>query len=651
MNLNYLIFRNLKKNIKNYYLYVFALIFSVALYFSFVTLQYDPAMDEAAGSVKGGAAIGAASVLLVAIVAIFLLYANTIFIKRRSKEIGLFQLIGLTKGKIFQILSAENLILYFGSMVVGIASGFAVSRLVLMILFKILQVDEIAKLRFSTEALSQTIMVFAAIYLLIMVMNYLFIKRQSILSLFRVTSSTQQRVQKMSVWEIIMGLLGLALIIIGYYVSSQLFGGKFTEMNQLMIGMLFILASVIIGTYLFYKGSVSFIFNLIRKHRKGYLSISEVLSLSSIMFRMKSNALLLTIITTVSALAIGLLSLSYISYYSADSTAKNSVPNDFSFSTVETKDKFLTELTNQQIAYKETFREPVMLKFDISHILIGDNTISSSLKDSFVIPVISKSQAGSIDVKPGEVQFAGYTGAISSFMTLKDKGEVTLLGPTKSQTLQLTGMNEESLLSYYYSGGMPTAIVDDSVYEEFREEYDSEYQSEYNSAYYGIDITDRSKLSAANDIFHAQGFDSQSSSHLGLSQLDMKLAQIENMGLIMFIVGFLGLTFLITSGCILYFKQMDESEEERQNYTILRKLGFTQGNLLRGIQYKQLFNFGIPLMVGLCHSYFAVKSGWFFFGTEMLTPMILVMVVYTVLYSIFGILSVLYYKKVIKESL
>lgn len=652
MNLNYLIFRNLKKNIKNYYLYVFALIFSVALYFSFVTLQYDPAMDEAAGSVKGGAAIGAASVLLVAIVAIFLLYANTIFIKRRSKEIGLFQLIGLTKGKIFQILSAENLILYFGSMVVGIASGFAVSRLVLMILFKILQVDEIAKLRFSTEALFQTIIVFAAIYLLIMIMNYLFIKRQSILSLFRVTSSTQQRVQKMSVWEIIIGLLGLALIIVGYYVSSQLFGGNFAdEMNELMMAMLFILASVIIGTYLFYKGSVSFIFNLIRKHRKGYLSISEVLSLSSIMFRMKSNALLLTIITTVSALAIGLLSLSYISYYSAGSSAKNSVPNDFSFATTETKNTFVTELNNQQIAYKETFSEPIMLKFDISQILIGENTIASNMNDNFVIPVISKSQAGSIDVKPGEVRFAGYTGAISSFMPLKDNGEVTLLGPTKSQTLQLTGMNEESLLSYYYSGGMPTAIVDDSVYEEFREEYDTEYQNDYNSAYYGIDITDRSKLSAANDIFHAQGFDSQRSSNLGLSQLDMKLSQIENMGLIMFIVGFLGLTFLITSGCILYFKQMDESEEERPNYTILRKLGFTQGNLLRGIQFKQLFNFGIPLVVGLCHSYFAVKSGWFFFGTELLTPMILVMVVYTILYSIFGILSVLYYKKVIKESL
>ncbi|MNJ61165.1 Bacitracin export permease protein BceB [compost metagenome] len=123
------------------------------------------------------------------------------------------------------------------------------------------------------------------------------------------------------------------------------------------------------------------------------------------------------------------------------------------------------------------------------------------------------------------------------------------------------------------------------------------------------------------------------------------------MGMLMFIVGFLGLIFLITSGCILYFKQMDEGEEEKSSYTILRKLGYTQGDLLQGIQIKQLFNFGIPLVVGLSHSYFAVKSGWFFFGTELATPMIIVMLLYTLLYSIFAILSVLYYKRVIKESL
>ena len=194
MSIRFIILRNLKKNLRNYYLYVFALIFSVALYFSFVTLRYDPAMDEAEGSIKGAAAIGASSILLVAIVAIFLLYANTIFIKRRSREIGLFQLIGLTKGKIFRLLSAENLILYFGSMILGIGAGFAISRLILMILFKIIGVDEMARLQFSPQALLQTVLVFATVYLLIMLMNYLFIKGQTILSLFRVTSTAQERV-------------------------------------------------------------------------------------------------------------------------------------------------------------------------------------------------------------------------------------------------------------------------------------------------------------------------------------------------------------------------------------------------------------------------------------------------------------------------
>lgn len=196
MNINQLVFRNFKKNVKNYYLYVFALVFSAALYFAFVTLQYDPALDATKGSIKGGAAVRAASVLLVAIVSIFLLYANTIFIKRRSKEIGLFQLIGMTKTKIFRILTAENFMLYFSSLIVGILIGFSFSKVIIMILFKITDTKGIAKLHFSEKALIQTLIVFGVIYLLIMTMNYLFIKRQTILALFRVTSSTEGKTKK-----------------------------------------------------------------------------------------------------------------------------------------------------------------------------------------------------------------------------------------------------------------------------------------------------------------------------------------------------------------------------------------------------------------------------------------------------------------------
>ncbi|MDV2888461.1 FtsX-like permease family protein, partial [Alkalihalophilus pseudofirmus] len=77
---------------------------------------------------------------------IFLLYANTIFIKRRSKEIGLFQLIGMTKNRIFRILTLENFMLYFGSLLIGILLGFSVSKLIIMILFKVMQINAIAEL-------------------------------------------------------------------------------------------------------------------------------------------------------------------------------------------------------------------------------------------------------------------------------------------------------------------------------------------------------------------------------------------------------------------------------------------------------------------------------------------------------------------------
>ena len=82
-------------------MYIFALVFSVGLYFSFVTLQFDPALNDATGGVKGAAALNQVQFYLIAIVSVFLLYAKQSFIKRRSKEIGLFQLIGMTKGMFF----------------------------------------------------------------------------------------------------------------------------------------------------------------------------------------------------------------------------------------------------------------------------------------------------------------------------------------------------------------------------------------------------------------------------------------------------------------------------------------------------------------------------------------------------------------------
>ncbi len=647
MTLSNLVIRNLKKNIKYYYLYIFALVFSVSLYFSFVTLQYDPSMNEVENSVKGGAAIKAASILLIAIVAIFLLYANTIFIKRRGKEIGLFQLIGMTKSKIFRLLTLENFIIYFLSIVIGIFIGVSFSKITIMILFKVTGVQAIAKLHFSPEALVQTVIVFCAIYVLIMLMNYIFIKRQTILSLFRVTSSTEARVKKMSVWEMIIGVTGIIFIISGYYISSQLFNGDFQSMNELFFAMISILALVIIGTYLFYKGSVSFLFNLIRKGKNGYININQVLSLSSIMFRMKSNAILLTIITTVSALALGFLCLSYISYYSAEKNAKQNVPADFAFDNVQDAEAFTSRLEEQKIAYKEEKIPVIQTIFDIKGVL--DNIPDGFTQDTseMQMPVISEDYVEGVHLSKEEVLFEGYSSTLEKFIKLKSTGSITMELNGQSVPLNYLGMKEMNILPYNFSnGGLMTVIVDSSVFDLVQKNMDKSLQSP-SSLYIGININKNQEIVEADKIYQKLTFESQET----LSRYETSQSQKEFMGLAMFIVGFLGLTFLITSGCILYFKQMDEGEEEKYNYTILRKLGYTQNDLINGIKSKQLFNFGIPLLIGLLHSYFAVKSGWFFFGSELWAPMFIVMGLYALLYSIFGILSVIYYKKIISEAL
>lgn len=645
MSVRQLILRNIRKNLSNYYLYVFALIFSVALYFSFVTLQYDPELSAAENTVRGAAAIRAASVLLIAIVSVFLLYANTIFIKRRSKEIALFQLVGMTKGQISRILNVENFFLYFGSLLAGVLTGFLTSRIVMMIFYRVTGLEKVAKLHFSPEAFVQTLVVFSVIFLLIMLMNILFIRRQTILSLFRIVSVTENVPKRQTILEIIIGILGLVLIMIGYYVSTKLFSGDFNSVNELFAAMIFILGSVIIGTYFFYKGSVSFLFNLIRKRKSGYLNINEVLSLSSIMFRMKSNSLLLTVITTVSAIAIGLLSLSYISYYSAEKTAVLRVPNDFSLAKAEDAEKFKDALDKSNISYDEKRIEFFLGTFNLTDIAdLKNKKLSEDLKKMNFLVVSDKSTG--VDITEKQLLLMGDATVAENFMSLKGSGTVELYSQNEKITLDYMGIKEKSVLPAVASGALPVAVVDDAIYERLKQEMDLVKKDELGM-YFGIDLQKKGDIEKSNEIFDSIKF----SGDYYMSQSKLSKDIKESLGISMFVVGFLGLTFLITSGCILYFKQMDESEQEKPNYTILRKVGFTQEDLLKGIKRKQIFNFGIPLILGLSHSYFAVKSGWFLFGTELWTPMLIVMALYAALYSIFGMLSVQYYKKVIKMAL
>jgi bacitracin transport system permease protein len=340
--------------------------------------------------------------------------------------------------------------------------------------------------------------------------------------------------------------------------------------------------------------------------------------------------------------------LSYISYYSAEKTAEQQVPDDFFFMDTHDAAKFEQALKAKQISYSEKRIDVIQAKANLQNIMVPSKLAQKALQNVTRIAVISDKDVKGADIRPGEAVFTGSSNSLEKFMPLKNSGNMELSGKKEQFTLYYTGQKKEYILSWYFTNGsFPAAIVDETTFDRLKKDEDPKLQQD-SSLNIGINIKKEADLEKANAIFKKVKFNRD---NVQDSQLALSTMQKKNIGLTMFIVGFLGLTFLVTSGCILYFKQMGEGEEEKPNYTILRKLGFTQGDLLRGIQAKQLFSFGIPLVVGLSHSYFAVQSGWFIFGTELWTPMIAVMIVYTALYSIFGLLSIRYYKKLIEEAL
>ena len=363
---------------------------------------------------------------------------------------------------------------------------------------------------------------------------------------------------------------------------------------------------------------------------------------------MKSNSFLLMIITTLSALSIALLSLSYISYYSVEKTVDSTIPDDFTIPSTERAMKFTSALEEKNISYTEVATDLLTYSIDLSKVLSvpGEATQDQIYKNTSMI-VISEQIVSGVEVEDEEVLFINSNTMMEKIMNPQANQPVVFKGKEDSYKLNLKGLEDLAILPTRVTYAFPVAVVDERVYQQMQLDQDPSLTPEFTE-YHGVNIDNKNDLEKANNIFNLLGINDWAGHE---SKYEQVTIQKQGSGVMMFIVGFLGLAFLITSGCILYFKQMDESEDEKSNYTILRKLGFTQSDLLQGIQRKQLFNFGIPLVVGLLHSYFAVKSGWFLFGTEMLTPMIIVMLIYTALYSIFGWLSVLNYKRVIKEAL
>lgn len=659
MSLSKLVLRSMKKNMKHYYLYFFALIFSVTLYFSFVTLQNNTEV-WAAVQMSGTATAGfkAATYILYFIVLFFVLYANHLFMKRRSKEIGLYQLIGMTKGLIVRLLAVENILLFVGAVIIGMLAGFFSSRVFAMILLRVLEKEALVTMTFSTQALLQSMIVFTILLIIVLIQMAWMIHHVSLLSLFSAAKQADERVRRFSAFQMVIGFLGLILIVYGYYASTKLF--DIESAGNLFINMIIILATTIGGTFLVFRFSVAFIMNTIRLKKKGHLSIKDVLALTPIMHRMKSNAKSLTLITVLTGVSLGVTTLSYIAYYSSEASAYSQVPGDFIL-LEEQGEEFLEKLEENNIAYDKIDYRLQGVTAAVGQLMSKkqqDNPLYTMEGTIYTIPLSDYQQSvPKAKLSGNEVILTNYGGYMAEMFPLEKDHDLVVSAGELEETFHVVDIHDKSVISGIVTagGGGPIFVVTDDMFKSLTTQaalYPWHHQTTITLKS-NEDIATAEKLYIQSNagIITAVDDKGQTKQYTQSSYEGKRKDNIESLGLTIFTTAFLGLAFLMTTGSILYFKQMSEAEEERDSYTILRKIGFAEKDIMKGIYMKQAFNFGVPLVIGLLHSYFAVKSGWFLFGTELTAPLWIAMCCYIALYTIFAILSVGYYKKVVRQSL
>lgn len=654
MNLSQLVFRSMLKNMKQYFLYFFALIFSVTLYFSFVTLQYNQAViEQTSNSGTASAGFEAATYMLYFIVLFFVLYANHLFIKRRSKEIGMYQLIGMTKGLIFRLIALENVVLFAGAVLSGMVVGFLSSRLFAMILLKLLEQNVVVEMTFSKEAVIKTAIVFALLLVIILLQMAWMIRRVTLLNLFTASKQADERVKRFSPVKMVIGAIGIGLIAYGYYASTKLFDVENAN-SDLFLNMLIILVTTIGGTFLVFRFSVSFVLNLLRLKKNGHLGLVDVLAVTPIMHRMKGNAKSLTLITVLTAVSLAITTLSYIAYYSVDVTVQQQVPADYILTNPK-MDAFLTALEQEDIEYEMDFYHVSYVEVPMKE-LVAIPAANDIYTKMAIIPLSDYRQIDeSITLQENEVIIESHYGYLTEMFPIEIGKELTIhLGAAEeniTEKVKLKEVREEPILGSAASqGGGPIFVVSDKKFEQYKQ-YDISTSPGFQKS---IHLKNKQDIERAEQLHKEYGHEKKDGvTHFfnNRTQEEDRKYYLGTLGVTIFTTAFLGLAFLLATCSILYFKQTAEADEQKDSFTIMRKIGFSEQELMRGIYAKQLFNFGVPLLIGLLHSYFAVKSGWFLFGSELVAPMLITMALYIVMYIVFALLSVSYYRKVIRGTL
>lgn len=595
---------NIKKNSKTYIPFMLTCIITIAMFYIILSLSGNPGIAAMRGAsfITIFMSIGSVTVGIFAV--IFLFYTNSFLIKRRKKEFGLYNILGMEKRHISAVVFIEIFYTAAISLIIGLPGGILLDKLMYLIISRLLNVEVTLGFYVSVESLIASVIFFGAIFFFIFLNTLRQICFSNPIELLKGESIGER--EPKTRW--LMTVLGVGCIGAGYYISV-------TTRDIVSAFMMFFLAVilVILGTYMLFTAGSVFILKTLRKNKRYYYKTKHFISVSGLIYRMKQNAAGLANICILSTMVLVMISSTSCLMMGMDEILKENFPYDL---TLEVRRAYWSEDSEEKLS-----------QFDEAVDIITEYEKEISRADFlYVMDFVGYFQDGKVSFEGTSspyflcfVTAEDYNKAFGGELVLK-KGEIAAAPLNKddanfnSESINLFGIEckiKEKADYFYAHNGDNNVIAEkaaiilsdiDAMHElsdKYREFYEISESGYRGDKVININFT-------ANDEKRHNAILSDLAEKTGdfvllTSRADGKYNFLDLYGGLFFLGLFLGTLFIMAAVLIIYYKQISEGYDDKKRFEIMQNVGLSKGEVRASIHSQVLTVFFLPLVMAGIH--------------------------------------------------
>lgn len=606
--------QNIRNNKSTYIPYMITCIFCIAMIYMMEFLRDCPTLDQAVRQVDEVRMIVFTGEIVVEIFCIiFLIYSNSFLMKRRQKEIGLYNILGLERNHIGIVMFLETIITSIGSLAGGIATGIIGSKLALLLLLKLLHIPSVLGFYISVKGIFTCLFMFGIIFLMILFLNLAKIHLSRPVELLRGNNTGEK--EPVAKW--LMALIGFICLGAGYYLAV-------TTESPIKAITIFLLAVILVmaGTYLLFTAGSIVILKFLRRRKSFYYRTGNFISISGMLYRMKQNAIGLASICILSTGVLLMISMTVSIYFGMNDIMLNRYPYDVDMSVTSISEDecqtaieaFEKAIADNKVPVEKSVEE---IYLDIVCSKNGDQILikpANTIRNSDSVLVLSLfTQAEyerltgiSANLNDGEI-FAWYPSAVQKDSVTVDETEFTVKKWLDKNPLTCgeDAVSDNAVL-----------VVTDEDFKKFDEMRTEMYKGvssapagEDLTLHLGLDITGSETdkidfgtpvMEVVKDLKKNGGLSENSWITSGIRQQEYESYYADN-GSLLFIGIFLGSLFLMGTAMIIYYKQISEGYEDQKRFEIMQKVGLSRREVRSSVRRQILMVFFLPLLMAMLH--------------------------------------------------